>query len=237
MKLSERETVNQLGPRDFRSGNHIYLTGYHCEGLDFIVGCVGINNKAISVFRPNNPCGKIEYIDLYKTCIPELHTSLYTYEDPDLFMPSFCLDTVDEISIERNPTEYHHDFCLRYLLDAPIWLWQESCDIQRLKNGDKLVVHYFTEENELEIRTLEMGDFNYSRRHLCRRGAIMYHQFQWPEKEDIEIVKSDVILTCKAHTKNYDFKLGESVIFGGCHESLSYQFSLICGLQLIPKIN
>lgn len=238
MNLLKKELCNNLQPWDFKSGNHIYLEGYHCEGLDFIVGCVGIDNKAISIFRPNNSCRKIEYIDLYKTCIHELFISLCTYEDPELTIPSQCVEIVDEISIERNPTEYHHDFCLRDLLETPPWSWQTNIDVPKLENGDKLVVHYFTEKNELEIRTLEMGDHNFDRRYLRRRNAIMYSQFQWPGEEDIEIDKSDVVLTCKqTKTGCYDFKLGNSVIFGGNHELLAYQFDLICGLQLVKADN
>lgn len=249
MKLLVKELVNRLDPRDFKPGNHIYLKGYHCNDLDFIVGCYGINNKAISVFRPNNPCRKIEYIDLYKTCLLDLHIGLCVYEDSEFTRPSEYVEVIDEISIERNPTEYHHDFCLRELLETPPWSWAESCDVSKLKNGDKLVIHYFTVENELKIRTLEMEDFFSDSRH---RWATMYNQFLYvsnvvKEVKELKIARTNVIVPCDscddvelARTGCFDFKLGNSVLLTAvdtfCRSS-TFQFSLICGLQLIKADN
>jgi len=238
MKLSEREICFGLNLDDLKPGNHIYLNGYHCEGADFIVGCVGVNNKVISVFRPNNP-NKIEYIDMYKISIPDLFLSLSFYEDSNLVKLSERVETIDEISIERNPTIYHHDFRLRELLNPPQWSWQTNCDVSKLKNGDKLVIHYFTAEDELKIRTLEMGDFCAN---SIFRMATMYYQYC---SNLVKIGKINVIIVCYPYdselegTGNYDFKFGNNIIVRTLDKhnkfNKEFQFYRICGLQLVPK--
>jgi len=240
MKLSEREICGELKLLDLKPGNHIYLKGYRWQDLDFIIGCVDINNKAISILRPNNPYREIEFIDWNKSCNLQLGNDFCIYEDVDITRAREHVEAIDEIWIERNLTPYHSDFRLRELPETPPWSWQTNCDVSKLKNGDKLVIHYFTAEDELKIRSLEMGDFHPNSRY---RKVVMYYQYQYVGKP-VKIDKVDVTITCDPHdaelerTGMYDFKLGNNIIvstIGTTDVFKENQFYRICGLQLVPK--